>query len=265
MYQKTLKFWSIPWLHFHIYLFVLLPVPILQWPLAPGPGIQFLMNYEEQVNTPFSQATNEFHAGSDTRCDEENDFDAIFGIVLLPSHTHNYAQSFSTIGVGIFAFLSQEREREKKVFRNLQNNPSNVKVINLMFNFSSSYAPLTLSLSFHNVKALFNSQHSDGKWPFLPRSKITLEDVTHAKSSFEFIVWGALPISFASENFKIWPKIIPIPVFLHPKYHSLSDTAERLHRLCTYIIASLGPNYWRPRGRHAVLPDFKNDPIKMSH
>lgn len=70
------------------------------------------MNYEEQVNTPFSQATNEFHAGSDTRCDEENDFDAIFGIVLLPSHTHNYAQSFSTIGVGIFAFLSQERERE---------------------------------------------------------------------------------------------------------------------------------------------------------
>ena len=100
--------------NFHIYLFVLLPVPILQWPLVPGPGIQFLMNYEEQVNTPFSQATNEFHAGSDTRCDEENDFDAIFGIVLLPSHTHNYAQSFSTIGVGIFAFLSQERERGRK-------------------------------------------------------------------------------------------------------------------------------------------------------
>ena len=148
MYQKRLKFWSIPWLHFHIYLFVLLPVPILQWPLAPGPGIQFLMNYEEQVNTPFSQATNEFHAGSDTRCDEENDFDAIFGIVLLPSHTHNYAQSFSTIGVGIFAFLSQEREREKKVFRNLQNNPSNVKVINLMFNFSSSSAPLTFPFRF---------------------------------------------------------------------------------------------------------------------
>ena len=178
--------------------------------------------------------------------------------IITPSH------SLQLVWASLHSYHKRERGR-KKVFRNLQNNPSNVKVINLMFNFSSSYAPLTLSLSFHNVKALFNLQHADGKWPFLPRSKLTLEDVTHAKSSLEFIIWGALPISFASENFKIWPKIIPIPVFLHPKYHSLSDTVERLHRLCTYIIASLGPNYWRPRGRHAVLPDFKNDPIKMSH
>ena len=77
-------------------------------------------------------STNEFHAGSDTRCDEENDFDAIFGIVLVPSHTHNYAQSFSTIGVGIL----HSSYHKKRVFRNLQTNPSNVKVKNLRFNFS---------------------------------------------------------------------------------------------------------------------------------
>ena len=127
MYEKRLKFWSIPWLHFHIYLFVLLPVPILQWPLAPGPGIQFLMNYEEQVNTPFSQATNEFHAGSDTRCDEENDFDAIFGALFLYHHTRIITPSHSLqlVWASLLSCLLHSYHKKNSFGgENLQNNPS---------------------------------------------------------------------------------------------------------------------------------------------
>ena len=40
-------------------------------------------------------STNEFHAGSDTRCDEENDFDAIFGALFLYHHTRIITPSHS--------------------------------------------------------------------------------------------------------------------------------------------------------------------------
>ena len=59
------------------------------------------MNIQKMSSTNFflvsilQFSTNEFHAGSDTRCDEENDFDAIFGALFLYHHTRIITPSHS--------------------------------------------------------------------------------------------------------------------------------------------------------------------------
>ena len=72
-------------------------------------------------------STNEFHAGSDTRCDEENDFDAIFGALFLYHHTRIITPSHSLqlVWASLLSCLLHSYHKKNSFGgENLQNNPS---------------------------------------------------------------------------------------------------------------------------------------------
>ena len=91
------------------------------------------MNIQKMSSTNFflvsilQFSTNEFHAGSDTRCDEENDFDAIFGALFLYHHTRIITPSHSLqlVWASLLSCLLHSYHKKNSFGgENLQNNPS---------------------------------------------------------------------------------------------------------------------------------------------
>ena len=74
-------------------------------------------------------STNEFHAGSDTRCDEENDFDAIFGALFLYHHTRIITPSHSLqlVWASLLSCLLHSYHK-KKFFRRRESSKQPVKI-----------------------------------------------------------------------------------------------------------------------------------------